>query len=931
MKYTNKAKRRAFTLIELLIVIAIIGILFVVLVSKVDFATDKAKASGVQTDFRSFQVAFDTVAKENAGFASLGWDTGDENGNRKRDSYDEGDTNKNNIMESTETWTGHKVPGEDWTGTYTLLNPKETDDTSAFKLLEDKVNANLDPKLHITITPDVGEDGKLTGNAKVSMANAAKDPWKNEYHGVYITNAQNDNGDRGAFIIYSNGANGQWGSEHSIADGKVSIIVPGNNVRGKDDYSIAVFYTYKNGYGENALLTTGFSNNQNFFSGGTGSVETVVPESPAEPVDTNPFKDLTEAGLYQEENGSWVLKYTFDELVEMEVLSSSYGSISAHFGGGTRPSAYAKQMLDGYLVLPEKSFSIPEYGFNGCSKLIGMTLPDGAGTIYQYSLRSTGIKHLYFKGGVGFQYYACDSVANIYLDDVNDWLKTSFYKDRTSPCGASTKIYVKGQLLENLVVPEGVTQINAYAFESYKYLKSVELSSTVTSIGKCAFNGCSSLESINLSNIKTIRESAFASSLLKDVDLSSTTHIYVTAFNNCQQLESVKLSNALQNVKYGAFSKCPKLNIYYSGTLNEWMNLTFEKQTNENHWYAICEEGTYHLYINNELLAGTLVIPDGITEIKASIFAGVVDITDIDWNDVEVVNEYAFAYCLGLDKVDISDNIKSLGGYAFRCSKNITEVNISENSQLTHMGNGVFYGLANIKTLYIPVGITRLETPALVWECKSIESLVFADNTQLEYLEVSVYGTNSNFTIYLPDSVKTIKGLDLGVNSCGKIVIGENSQLERIEDECFDGYYGSLYLPKNLYYISPYAQGTSWGSSPSITIHPENIYFKKVNNCIIDVNAKMIIWSSSNASIPTDGSVTAINIFAGTSIRHIPIQITSIHSNAWYNRYGTKYTLMYEGTMAQMQEIIRAAGGSLYYVTSITCSDGKINGQGTQI
>ncbi len=87
-KYLHK---HAFTLIELLIVIAIIGILFIVLVSKVDFATDKAKATGVQTDFRSFQLAFETVAKENAGFNTFGWDTGDVNQNGKRDSYDEGD------------------------------------------------------------------------------------------------------------------------------------------------------------------------------------------------------------------------------------------------------------------------------------------------------------------------------------------------------------------------------------------------------------------------------------------------------------------------------------------------------------------------------------------------------------------------------------------------------------------------------------------------------------------------------------------------------------------------------------------------------------------------------------------------------------------------------------------------------------------------
>ena len=74
MNCKNKSfmtKKKAFTLIELLIVIAIIGILFIVLVSKVDFATDKAKTTGVQTDFRSFQLAFETVATENAGFTSL--------------------------------------------------------------------------------------------------------------------------------------------------------------------------------------------------------------------------------------------------------------------------------------------------------------------------------------------------------------------------------------------------------------------------------------------------------------------------------------------------------------------------------------------------------------------------------------------------------------------------------------------------------------------------------------------------------------------------------------------------------------------------------------------------------------------------------------------------------------------------------------------
>ena len=270
--YKNKwfiNKRKAFTLVELLIVIAIIGILFIVLVSKVDFATDKAKATGVQTDFRSFQLAFDTVAKENAGFNTFGWDTGDTNQDGIRNSYDEGDngagggTAKNGIQDGTEVFTGHKVYAETFTKVFSLKkNGTGSYDRDALNRLETAINANLDPKLHITIK----DDGEIV------MANGAKDPWNNEYHGYYITNAEVDGLDRGAIILYSNGADGQHGSEHSIANGIVTINVPGSNKNGKDDYSIVSLYTYVNVYGEVLNMTTGFSNNQTFLTGNGGSV-----------------------------------------------------------------------------------------------------------------------------------------------------------------------------------------------------------------------------------------------------------------------------------------------------------------------------------------------------------------------------------------------------------------------------------------------------------------------------------------------------------------------------------------------------------------------------------------------------------------------------------------------------------------------------------
>lgn len=64
------SKKRAFTLVEILIAIAVIMILFIVLISKVGTSTDSARKSGVQTDIRSFQVALHQVGIEQSEFSS---------------------------------------------------------------------------------------------------------------------------------------------------------------------------------------------------------------------------------------------------------------------------------------------------------------------------------------------------------------------------------------------------------------------------------------------------------------------------------------------------------------------------------------------------------------------------------------------------------------------------------------------------------------------------------------------------------------------------------------------------------------------------------------------------------------------------------------------------------------------------------------------
>ena len=72
--------------------------------------------------------------------------------------------------------------------------------------------------------------------------------------------------------------------------------------------------------------------------------------------------------------------------------------------------------------------------------------------------------------------------------------------------------YVNGELLTDLIIPDGVTSIGTYQFGGCKSLKSITIPSNVTNIGEEAFVGCKSLTSVTiLGNMpRTSRVSIFS-------------------------------------------------------------------------------------------------------------------------------------------------------------------------------------------------------------------------------------------------------------------------------------------------------------------------------------------------------------------------------------------------------------------------------------
>ena len=68
MKQPRLNKKKAFTLVELLIVMVIIGILTVTVVVGVNWSTDRARESGVQSTLHSYELAANKVGVQLAGY-----------------------------------------------------------------------------------------------------------------------------------------------------------------------------------------------------------------------------------------------------------------------------------------------------------------------------------------------------------------------------------------------------------------------------------------------------------------------------------------------------------------------------------------------------------------------------------------------------------------------------------------------------------------------------------------------------------------------------------------------------------------------------------------------------------------------------------------------------------------------------------------------
>ena len=501
------------------------------------------------------------------------------------------------------------------------------------------------------------------------------------------------------------------------------------------------------------------------------------------------------------------------------------------------------------IVIPSQYNGLPVididlWAFHNCSSLRSVEIPSSVTTIGAYAFDGCrGLKSVTFGENsqltsIGYlAFYGCSGLTSVFIGDIEAWCAIDFYGTESNPLYYAHNLYLNGELVTELVIPDGVTSIGSSAFEGCSGLISVTFgeNSQLTSIDSSAFEGCSGLTSVTFG------------------ENSQLTSIGLYAFDGCSGLTSIEIPSSVTSIGNEAFRGCDGLTISCEATSKpsgwdiDWnksdCTVVWDCNNNEvgTDGYAYVtidtiryawKDGVATVTRQPRSLSGDIVIPISIA------YKGVV-------YPVTSIGEEAFYGCGSLTSIEIPASVTSIGDDAFRDCGGLT---ISCEAANKPSGWSSFWN----------------DQCPVVWDCNNNE--VATDGY--------VYGIIDRIRYAWKDGVATVARQPRSLS--GDIVIPISI-----------AYKGVVYPVTSIGGEAFYGCGslTSVEIPDSVTSIGDNVFY----GC------------GSLTSVEIPDSVTRIDTqaFYGcgslTSIE-IPASVTSIGANAFYGCIGlTSITLPFVG------------------------------------
>lgn len=226
-------------------------------------------------------------------------------------------------------------------------------------------------------------------------------------------------------------------------------------------------------------------------------------------------------------------------------LNSNQLAVTA-IGGGAFANCYSLTKVE----LPNTIIEIKSRAFFQCRSLKSINIAASVTKI----------------GGDAFD--GCYGLNRVDITNIESWLGISFYVQgfdnpvTSNPLCYANRLYLNGEEVTQIEVPEGVLSIKPGVFSCCHSLKSITLPSTIEKIGMKAFLNCKNLEKIELSNtLRIIGESAFSGceSLVNFEIPPFVNKIEERAFRRCANLKRIKIPSGVRLISSYTFAECKNL------------------------------------------------------------------------------------------------------------------------------------------------------------------------------------------------------------------------------------------------------------------------------------------------------------------------------------------------------------------------------------
>ena len=254
---------------------------------------------------------------------------------------------------------------------------------------------------------------------------------------------------------------------------------------------------------------------------------------------------------------------------------------------------------DAHLVIPDWVTCISKGMFEYVDDIVCVTVPKTVKEIEDFAFYGCGdLETITIPEGVKLGEYAFSGILNLKkiilvhengTRKIKKWVITRGDDLDPSPDGS-------------IIIPEGVTEIEDYAFSDCTSLKSIVIPESVTQIGDDVFSDCTSLKSINIPE--------------------GVTQLGGGLFRGCRSLKSINIPEGVTQIGECAFSGCTSLK--------------------------------------------SVVIPESVTQIGDDVFSGCTSLKSINIPEgVTQIGECAFSGCTSLKSVVIPESVTQIGFNAF--------------------------------------------------------------------------------------------------------------------------------------------------------------------------------------------------------------------------------------------------------------------------